>query len=170
VLAVLAGLLGVAVVVVVLLLLTGGSSSTSSTNSSRASNAPRRHRPATTFNTSQVTVAVLNGTATSNLAHDVAQQLTGAGYEPGTIATATDQTHPTTIVAYLPGFKRDALAVAGTLKLKPTAVQPVDASTQAVACPPPSTCKANVVVTVGSDLVATAGAAGATGTGTTTTQ
>ena len=149
-------LVGVAAVVVVLLLVTNNSNNNSSgTTASQASNAPRRHRQATTFNTSQVTVAVLNGTATANLAHDIGQKLVGAGYQEGTIATATDQTHSTTIVSYLPNFKRDALAVAGTLKLKPTAVQPVDASTQAVACPPPSACKANVVVTVGSDLVTT---------------
>jgi hypothetical protein len=96
---------------------------------------------------------VLNGTATPNLAHDVAQRLVGAGYKHGTIATATDQTHQSTIVAYLSGFKRDAQAVAGTLKLKPAAVQAVDSSTQAVACPPPTRCQADVVVTVGSDLV-----------------
>jgi hypothetical protein len=102
-----------------------------------------------------VTVAVLNGTSTANLAHNVGQKLVGAGYQEGTIATAQDQTHSSTIAAYLPGFKRDALAVAGTLKLKPAAVQAVDSSTQAVACPPPSTCKANVVVTVGSDLANT---------------
>src|SRR5207248_9429792 len=104
--------------------------------STAASSTARRHRTTGAFNTSQVTVAVLNGTATSNLAHDIGQRLAGAGYREGTIATATDQTHPTTIVAYLPGFKRDALAVAGTLKLKPAAVQPVDQPSQVVACPP----------------------------------
>lgn len=155
ILAILAAALIVAAIVVVLLIVTGGSSSNqSSTTASQPNSAPRKHRPAT-FNTSQVTVAVLNGTATANLAHDVGQKLVGAGYQEGTIATATNQTHSTTIVAYLPGFRRDALAVAGTLKLKPAAVQAVDASTQAVACPPPSACKANVVVTVGSDLVNT---------------
>jgi hypothetical protein len=155
ILAVLVALLAVAAIVVVLLIVTGGSSSNSSSNAtSPASNAPRRHRAAT-FNTSQVTVAVLNGTSKANLAHDVGQKLVGGGYQEGTIATAQDQTHPSTIVAYLPGFKRDALAVAGTLKLKPAAVQAVDSSTQAVACPPPSTCQANVIVTVGSDLATT---------------
>jgi hypothetical protein len=151
---VLAALLVVAAIVVVLLIVTGGSSSPSSNTTTQTSNVPGRHRAAT-FNTSQVTVAVLNGTSTQNLAHDVGQKLSGAGYQEGTIATAQDQTHPSTIVGYLPGFKRDALAVAGTLKLKPAAVQAVDANTQAVACPPPSTCKANVVVTVGSDLTNT---------------
>ena len=85
-------------------------------------------------------------------AHRVALKLTGAGYKQGPIATATDQTRTATVVAYLPGHKRDGLAVASTLKLGSGSVQPVDQSTQAVACPPPSPCAVTVVVTVGSDL------------------
>lgn len=144
--------LAVGAAVAVVLVLTSSGSHTSSSTNTAASSTAHRHRTVAAFNTSQVTVAVLNGTATPNLAHDIGQQLGGAGYQEGTVATATDQTHPTSIVAYLPGFKRDALAVAGTLKLKPAAVQPVDQASQVVACPPPSTCKANVIVTVGSDL------------------
>ena len=59
---------------------------------------------------------------------------------------------PTTIVAYLPGFKRDAEAVAATLKLGPSVVQPVDQNTQSVACAGANPCTANVVVTVGANL------------------
>src|SRR5581483_8483908 len=99
-----------------------------------------------------VTVAVLNGTATSGLAHRVALKLSGNGYKEGTVATATDQTKTATIVSYLPGFRRDALAVASSLKLRQSAVAPVDSPTQSVACPPPNPCPANVVVTVGADL------------------
>jgi hypothetical protein len=55
----------------------------------------------------------------------------------------------------MPGHRRDALAVASTLKLGAASVQPVDQNTQAVACPPPSACTATVVVTVGSDLANT---------------
>jgi hypothetical protein len=68
------------------------------------------------------------------------------------VATATDQTHTTTQVAYLPGFRNVALKVAASLKLSPGSVQPIDPATQAVACPPPAPCTANVVVTVGTDL------------------
>ena len=46
----------------------------------------------------------------------------------------------------------DALHVATALKLGPSAVAPVDSSTQAIACPPPASCSAQVIVTVGSDL------------------
>jgi hypothetical protein len=71
------------------------------------------------------------------------------------VATATDQTRTATTVAYLPGDKRDATAVAAALKLGPASVSPIDANTQAVACPPPAACTSAVVVTVGSDLATT---------------
>ena len=96
--------------------------------------------------------AVLNGTATSGLAHRVALKLTGGGFKQGMVTTATDQTRTTTTVAYLPGHRRDAQAVAVTLKLSPGSVAAADQNTQAVACPPPAACTATVVVTVGADL------------------
>jgi hypothetical protein len=102
-----------------------------------------------------VTVAVLNGTGTTGLAHRTAQRLSSAGFRQGTIATATDQTRTTTQVAFLPGYRTDAMRVASTLKLSTGAVQPIDAGTRAVACPPPAACTTNVVVTVGSDLAST---------------
>jgi plastocyanin len=145
----------VAAAVVVLLVLT--STNTNSTSSSspatQTSNAPvPRH--AVAFAPSTVTVAVLNGTATNQLAHRVAAKLASSGYKEGRIATAANQTATTTIVAYLPGNKNRNAArhVATALNLKPTAVQPIDQSTQQVACPPPGACAANVVVTVGADL------------------
>jgi hypothetical protein len=155
VLGVLLPVLVVGAVVAGVLALTSNSGHPNTTTDNAASGTARRHRTAAAFKTSQVTVAVLNGTSTTNLAHDIGQRLAGAGYQEGNIATATDQTHATTIVAYLPGFRRDALAVAGTLKLNPSAVQPVDDPTKTVACPPPSTCQTDVVVTVGSDLATT---------------
>jgi hypothetical protein len=135
-----------------LILSSGGSTRKSTT--SAASNAPakRRSARAAAVNPSSVTVAVLNGTSTSGLAHRVGLRLAGDSYKEGTIATAADQTHSTTVVAYLPGFKRDAQAVANSLRVSASTIQPVDQSTQAVACPPPSACSANVVVTVGADL------------------
>jgi len=148
-------LLALAAVVVVLLVLTSSQGgSTSATHSAPVSNAPvvHRHARTRTAGASGVTVAVLNGTATSGLAHRVAQKLSGGGYKQGTVATATDQTHTATVVAYMPGHQHDAMAVAATLKLGPASVAPLDQSTQAVACPPPAACNATVVVTVGSDL------------------
>ena len=135
------------------LIITAGANNTRTHSSASASNAPSRHAAKrAVVSPSSVSVAVLNGTAALGLAHRVGLHLAGDGYKEGTIATATDQTHASTVVAYLPGFKRDAQAVATSLKLGPSTVQPVDQSTQAVACPPPAACNANVVVTVGSDL------------------
>jgi hypothetical protein len=68
------------------------------------------------------------------------------------VSTATDQTRTATAIAYLPGYRSDALRVAAALKLSKALVQSIDQSARAVACPPPAACTANVVVTVGSDL------------------
>lgn len=153
--------LAVAAVVAGLLVLTSGGASPkpAASTSARSSNAPaaRHHRtkPAA-LSPSSVTVAVLNGTATSGLAHRVAQKLGTAGYKQGNVGNIADQTRTSTVVAYLPGHKAAATAVAAALKLGPASVQPVDQNTQAVACPQPSACGAtDVVVTVGSDLVNT---------------
>ena len=159
----LVGLLAVLVVagVVVALFVLTNSGSKSNTSSQQTANkakattttAQHRHKPATpAFTPSSVTVSVLNGTATAQLAHRVATKLASFGYKEGTVATAADQTRTATVVAYLPGHQRDALAVAKSLKLGPASVQPIDQSTQAVACPPGTACAAGVVVTVGSDL------------------
>jgi len=132
-----------------------GNSPTSSVGA-RTTNAPTlgRARSAVKFNPASVTVAVLNGTATNQLAHKVAARLTGVGYKQGTVATAANQTETTTIVSYLPGTtnRSDALHVAIALKLRRASVQPIDRSTQQVACPPPGACHVNVVVTVGANL------------------
>jgi hypothetical protein len=132
----------------------GGSGPKAHAGASQTTNAPSptRHHTPVAFNPTSVTVAVLNGTATNELAHRVALKLTGAGYKQGTVATAASQTQTATVVAYRPGFRNDALHVATALKLGPASVQPIDSNTQSVACPPPSACTANVVVTVGADL------------------
>ncbi len=98
---------------------------------------------------------MLNGTATNGLAHRLLQRLEGVGYKQGTQGNAPLQTHTTTTVAYLPGFKREAEAVATTLKLGPSVVQPVDQNTQSVACSGQNPCTTNVVVTVGANLANT---------------
>ncbi len=147
-------LLVVAAVVVVLLAVTSSGGTNTSATSGTRSNAPvAGHHPRTgALAPSAVKVAVLNGTATAGLAHRVALKLTGSGFKQGTVATATDQTRTATVVAYTPGRRRDAIAVASRLKLGSASVAPVDQSTQAVACPPPAPCTATVIVTVGSDL------------------
>ncbi|PZS14957.1 MAG: hypothetical protein DLM64_00675 [Solirubrobacterales bacterium] len=146
----------VAVAVVLLLVTTGGGVKQAANRSTATTNAPTHRRSrSSTVNPASVTVAVLNGTATQGLARTVATKLGGAGYKQGTVSTATDQTRTATVVAYLPGYKRDALAVASSLKLSSASVAPVDPSTQGVACPSTTACPANVVVTVGADLAST---------------
>ena len=126
------------------------------TGAQRTSSTPSRHTPASGagFKPADVTVAVLNGTATNQLAHHVAGGLAAQGYKEGRIATASNQTVAATEVAYRPGRSNriDALHVARSLHLPTTSVVPIDQAALAVACPPPGSCTANVVVTVGSDL------------------
>jgi hypothetical protein len=90
------------------------------------------------------------------LANRVGVVLSTAGYKDGTITNAPDQNHTSTVVAYLPTFKREAIAVAKSLKVPAGSVQAIDPNTQAVACPAaPAVCTANVVVTVGANLAGT---------------
>jgi hypothetical protein len=99
-------------------------------------------------------VAVLNGTSTNQLAHHIGARLAASGYKQGTIATAANQTEPTTVVGYRAGAanREDAMHVAAALGLHTSAVRPVDQSSLQVACPASTSCTANVVVTVGADL------------------
>jgi hypothetical protein len=158
------GVLGVVLVVVVLLIVTsnGGSSAPRTTASSAsrttASKTARRSKSAAAaaLKASSITVAVLNGTSTNNLAKTISNRLGAVGYKPGNITNASDQTETATVVGYLPHERRAGLLVAKSLSLGPASVQPVDQSNLTVACPTSSTpCTAQVVVTVGSDLAST---------------
>ena len=95
-------------------------------------------------------VAVLNGTPVSGLAGQVSRELVKQGFKRGKVATASQQQTPLTTVSYLPGHLTDAEAVTQALGLK-AAPLPADDSTQSIACPPPSACNVDVIVTVGSD-------------------
>lgn len=160
VLAVLAGLLAVGAVVAGVLVIRninhGSSQSSSSAEAAAARRAAESRRTAsvTAVNPATVTVAVLNGTSTNGLAGDVSNKLHGDGYQKGYVGNFTaNQTQTSTAVLYMRGYKRNATSVATALKLRPAAAQPIDQSTQQLACPPTSgPCKSSVVVTVGSDL------------------
>jgi hypothetical protein len=143
-----------AAAIVALVIVTSAGGSSRPSPGSRTTNAPSAKTPAG-FLPSSVMVAVLNGTDVAQLAHRVALKLEGVGYRGGTVATATDQTHTTTIVGYLPGHQPAAMHIASVLKLPTSSVQQADSSAQAVACPPPAACKAYVIVTVGRDLSST---------------
>lgn len=148
--------LALAAIAVGVIVLTGGSSSSSKSKSSTdaALASHRTTTPVTAVAPDTVTVSVLNGTDLQGLAGKVAGQLATDGYKKGSNPTnAADQTHTTTIVAYMaPADRRDALVVANSLKLSRTAVQPVDPTTKATVCPPAQACTSAVVVTVGQDL------------------
>ena len=145
-----------AAVAVGVIVLSGGKASSSQSKSS-ANAALTSHRtttPVVTVQPATVTVSVLNGTDRQGLAGKVADRLAADGYKKGSNPTnAADQTHTSTIVAYMaPADRRDALAVANSLKLSPRAVQPVDPTSKATVCPPAQACTSAVVVTVGQDL------------------
>jgi LytR cell envelope-related transcriptional attenuator len=155
---VLVGVLALAAVVVGVIALTGGNNGASSSKSSSASNAALRTRrnasSSAVVRPATVTVSVLNGTDLQGLAGKIANQLATAGYQKGSKPTnAADQTHTSTIVAYMAAAdRRDALAVAKSLKLPVASVQSVDPATKATVCPPGQACTSAVVVTVGTDL------------------
>jgi hypothetical protein len=157
------GVLAVAVAVAVAVIVTSGDGTSpktaariSSTTVAQRRKAPKtgRRTTAPAVNPALVTVAVLNGTATPNLAHAIGSRLAAVGYKEGAIVTASDQTQTATVVGYLPGHRSDALAVATSLKLGSSSVAPATQNNQSVACPPPAACAAAVIVTVGSDLAA----------------
>jgi hypothetical protein len=140
-----------AAVFAVLQLTALGSSSSTGAAARTSTAATHGNKHGSAINPSKVTVAVLNGTSTLQLATRTAQRLATLGFRQGTIGDAAQQTYTSSVVAYMPGHRSDALAVAHSLKLKPSDVQPVDSTTQAVACPS-TPCSATVVVTAGADL------------------
>jgi LytR cell envelope-related transcriptional attenuator len=134
------------------------SKSSAAAAAARRAAATRRSTALAAVKPFTVTVSVLNGTNTSGLAGAVSNKLGAAGYQKGFVGNFTsNQTQTSTSVLYMRGAKRDASAVATALKLRPAVVQPIDQSTQQIACPPSSgPCKSTVVVTVGSDLASLA--------------
>ncbi len=167
----LVGLAVVAVAVILLINATGGGSATHATNSSPTTGTGalpsptgggghHHHPSATAFNPASVTVTVLNGTPITGLATDVLNVLANGGYKSGVAANAAVQTQTASVVGYLPGNQVAADNVAKALGLRPSAVQPASQAA-VVACAQgtstttstaSTTCPANVVVTVGSDL------------------
>jgi LytR cell envelope-related transcriptional attenuator len=145
--------LGAIAVGVIVLSSGNGSSSQSKSSANAALSSHRTTTPVTAVRPATVTVSVLNGTDRQGLALDVSNRLVADGYRKGSVANASDQTQTSTIVAYMaPADRRDAVVVANSLKLKPTAVQLVDPTTKTTVCPPAQACTSAVVVTVGQDL------------------
>ena len=117
-----------------------------------ASDKGKRAAAKVNVNTQSVTVAVLNGTLTTNLAADVSSKLSARGFQQGATGNATDQSlsKTTVVTSSVPGAKNDALAVAHLLNSAGVKVQTVSAADQAVACRgSTANCPDQVIVTVG---------------------
>jgi hypothetical protein len=131
------------------------SKSKTTASTARSTLAKGRTTPVVAVNPAKVLVTVLNGTDQSGLAARVSNQLVSAGYKKGAVTNAADQTHTTTLVQYMPREKPDGEAVARSLKLAVSSVQPIDSATQRLACSAsPLGCSSPVIVTVGSNLSA----------------
>jgi LytR cell envelope-related transcriptional attenuator len=158
-----AGVIVVAVGVVLLITSLGGSSSPSNTTSGNASSAARtrashagahRHSPsksgatvAGATNPAEASVAVLNGTETTGLAHRIAGVLQQRGYSQATALSGRPSgAGQTTVVEYASGHQAEAEAVARSLAV--TSVQPIEEAVASLAG------SAKVVVIVGADKAA----------------
>jgi hypothetical protein len=157
-LAVLGGVVAVAIVVVLLVTqVFGGGSGPAKPNSvGRASSTtPKAAGKATktsgakggAVDRAKVTVAVLNGTTVVGLARSASDKLLAAGFKGGRVTNdTTNQTRSATAVFYTPGNKAAALEVAKAIKVGRDAVLPIDQSTRVLAGN-----DAQVVVSVGQD-------------------
>ncbi len=164
---VVAGVLAVAVIAVALAFVLGSSGnntppqassssgSASSTAAARTGKGAKHRRTvaAAPVTPGSVTVAVLNGTATNNLAHNVLAKLTAAGYRGTTTQNAAESGVTSTIVGYTSqSAQPDAAAVAKSLNLGAASVQGISQGDRGKVCGTTATCPDQVVVTVGSDL------------------
>ena len=133
-----------------------GAASASQTHSSTTTGTTRagkKGRRSVTVDPRTVTVAVLNGTTTANLAADISQKLGGLGFKQGKTANFSNQTQTTTTIGYLTRQdKPKALAVAKALKVKYSNVVQVNTGTQQLICPAGTTCPDQVFVVLGTDL------------------
>jgi LytR cell envelope-related transcriptional attenuator len=151
--------LGVAVIVLAVSALKGGAKPTSTaTQSSTPSPVAHTATPAPASNPSDLSVAVVNGTSTNDLAHHLAADLQQSGYTRAEASSAVPPgTHATTVVQYTSGHRADGQAVAKVLDV--TRVQPMEASTASLVS------HATVVVVAGADQAAQLGGGAQQSTG-----
>ena len=152
-------LLGVALLLgIVLLQSTDRSPTLSTTATSSAAAAPRTTAaaPTTTPTTAApaahdpktVKVLAANGSTVNGLGDKTRLKLQAAGYNALTAVTSTQKVR-SSVVYFAAGFEPDARAIAASLSLPVSAVQPLPAK-----APVPNVAQANVVVLAGPDLVA----------------
>jgi hypothetical protein len=152
-------LVAAAAVVVALTALGGSSSPKASTSAGRtrttsgSHTSARHHGTSRTGSTSraanpaEASVAVLNGTETTGLAHRISGQLQQRGYSQSTALSGRPQgTSQETLVEYAAGHRADAEGVAHSLAV--SRVQPMEAAVASLGG------SAKVVVIVGADKAA----------------
>jgi len=156
-LAIVGGILAVALIIGLIVILAGGGdsaptkastigtvppSSSQSESTPTDTSAPAQDR----VDRGATTTTVLNGTTQAGLASTVQTKLTKAGFKEGKVADNVDQTLAETAIYYTDGNARAANEVAKVIGVPISAVQPVDRNVDV------ATSGAEVVVTVGSDL------------------
>jgi len=107
---------------------------------------PSTSGSATRVDRGSIKIAVLNGTRQTGLARGVADRLGESGFTIGTVGNNTAKGVPQTIVSFTAGNERAAQIVAGLIKVDRSSVQPIARTTSVMA-------EADVVVTVGTDLI-----------------
>ncbi|HKP21979.1 MAG TPA: LytR C-terminal domain-containing protein, partial [Thermoleophilaceae bacterium] len=119
----------------------GGSSGEEQSNGDEQGGAKRAP-----IDPANVTVAVLNGTTVPNLAKSVGEQVTGKGFQLGTVANTADQDQQRaeSVVLFSPGHRDEAKAVSRRLGIAQR--QPIDPGSQGLAG------DATVVIIAGADL------------------
>jgi hypothetical protein len=155
----------VAMVAIVLVLSSGGGKSTSghtsaggqgTANTSSTTNGTHKNKqasshhsesPAPAASPAATSVAVLNGTNITGLAHQLSANLQQSGYTQSTALDGTPPgSHATTVVEYTGGHKAEAQGVASALSV--TQVQPIETAVASLAG------AATVVVIAGEDKAA----------------
>jgi hypothetical protein len=83
----------------------------------------------TRVNRGDFTVAVLNGTTITNLARGAANKIADAGYVEGPVTNdTTNQARDATVIYYAEGARPAALDVARLIKVRSSAVRPLNSS------------------------------------------
>jgi hypothetical protein len=125
----------------------GTTGSTSTTSSHKHASSHQGESSAPAASPASTSVAVLNGTNTTGLAHSLAQDLQQSGYSQATALNGTPPgTHSVTLVEYTSGHRADAQGVASALGV--ALVQPMETTVSTLAGP------AIVVVVAGADKAA----------------
>jgi hypothetical protein len=129
-------------------------SQTASSTTTHSATTHKTSQSAVATNPAETSVVVLNGTATTGLAHHLASDLQQSGYTRALASAAVPPgRHQSTVIEYSSGHRADAQGVARTLNV--TQVQPMDSTISGLAS------SATVVVLAGADQAAQIGGGGA---------